>query len=1184
MSNKFKPTASQKKAIEGKGSLLVSAAAGSGKTATLVDRVIKKLTDPDQMYKITDLLMVTFTKAAAAEMRSRISMALGEKLSQDISPSLRKHLREQTVLLPKADISTVDSFCKKLISDNFDALDLPPDFKIIPEPQLNIMKEQALSDTVEHFLTVRKKEFTALMKLLGTDSRLENIRASISQLYEYMQTLPFPEEWREDCIAMYRNFDSVAGSPWGQWILQSLYSRFNSTADLLQAVIQEISADEVLSQKRGGDLKEGLNFCLEMLDLIQGSSYDLICSKVQECQKIKWSKSLSKNDIYDPLLQEKTERAREKYHKTVEKAKKNLLFSEKDCKRVAKELTPFIELLFEAAEYYSELLREAKSEKNYLDFADIEHLTLKLLAVRENRQTTLTPLSLTVSQSFKEVLVDEYQDTNDLQDEIFRIISQNRKNLFCVGDVKQSIYGFRRSNPKNFLKLLESYSDYDGVSDTSKIILSENFRSRKGICDTVNFIFQKIMSRGCGDIDYDNTHMLNAAADFPERDMNDAEIDIINLSVEDERTPLQVEADRTAEIIREMMQKECISKGNGLIRPQYGDFCVLMRTVKDTAKPFADRLSEHGIPVSFSHSEDFFALPEVAKMLSVLKVISNPLDDVALLSAMMCPIFGFSADEAAAIRADCKKSDIYTALRFAANSGNKKAENFINTVCDLRKYAATHTVDRLISKIYDDFGLPEVYLTDYDGQTKRRNLFRLQELARDCVNDGYETNYEFLRFADKVQKGEIKLPSDSSFEQPDAVRIMSIHHSKGLQFPVVFLVGLTKQVNADTSAFQLDQKYGIGLKIYDPQSRKKTSTLMFEAVRSAKAKNELSELLRIYYVGATRPKDNLFTIICDSKADKSLCNSAVMLSSDYQGKNTPIDPILVEDAQNFSSLILYCALLHPEGKELRSLCSANFSPDKAPSGLTVRYLLSDSVEKSVKFEKEDVRPTGNWDEKELKKLKEALDFEYEYKALSSLAAKISVSALTHKSPSNSAFSLRPSFLQDNQLNSAEKGTAMHQFMQYADYISAQKDLENEISLLLEQKFISKVQADSLNRQRLRSFFESSLFERMCKSEKLLREQRFIIEIPAGRLDPNLPPNVADEPIAIQGIADCIFFENGQPVIVDYKTDRVDNEKILKERYAPQLEIYAEAFEKILGCKVKQKLLYSFSLSKTLEIV
>lgn len=1184
MSSKFKATENQQKAIDGKGSLLVSAAAGSGKTATLVDRVIKKLTDPEDMYKITDLLMVTFTKAAASEMRSRISAALNEKLSQDISPVLKRHLREQAVLLPKADICTVDSFCKNIISDNFDVLSLPPDFKIIPDPQLAIMKEQALTDTVEYFLSVKKTEFSSLMKLLATDSRLENIRSVISLIHDYMLTLPFPEEWKEDCISMYRGFSSAENSEWGKYMLSSLYARFNSTADLIESALNDISRDDVLRAKRSGDLETCRDYCLKMCGKLKEGSFAEIADFAAAGKPVRWSEKLySKKENFDPSLAEKAEQVRAKFAKTLEKARKVLIFSQKDCAKEARRLTPYIELLFEAADRYSDLLAAQKREKNYLDFADLEHLTLKLLAVRENRKTTLTPFAKTVSDRFREVLVDEYQDTNDLQDEIFRIISDDRKKLFCVGDVKQSIYGFRRSNPKNFLSLLDSYDTFDGKSCRSKIILSENFRSRKGVCGAVNFIFSKVMSKECGDIDYNEEHALNAAAKFPERDMNDVQIDIIDLDEQDERTILQTEADRVAEIIKDMLEKECISRKGKLEKPNFGDFCVLMRTVKDTAKPFADRLSEHGIPCSYSHSEDFFSIPEVSKMMSVLKVINNPLDDIALLSAMMCPIFGFTANETAEIRAKNRKCNMYSALRLSAESGNKKARDFLGLVSLLRKYSATHTVDRLIAKIYDDTGLPEIYLTEDGGSLKRQNLLRLRDIALDRVNEGYDTNFEFLRFAEKVQKGEIKLSADPSDGEGGGVRIMSIHHSKGLQFPVVFLAGLTKKKNTDTSAFQLDQKYGVGLKIYDPSTRKKSSTLMFEAVKSAKAKSESSELLRIYYVAATRAIDNLFIIACEKNAESALKNASAALGSDYGGKNRPIDPIIVEDAPSFSSLVYCCALLHPDGKQLRSELGANFSPDDAESPITVNHLHSSDVEKSVEKETETAVLSEEVDEEYLEKLKGDMKYEYDFKALSALCAKISVSGLTHKSKLSESFAMRPAFLQNEALSAAEKGTAMHSFMQYSDYISAKNDLENEIFVLKEQRFLSPVQADSLDRKKLAAFFESELFARMENSEKLLREQRFIMEIPARRLDPTLPEKVANEPIAVQGIADCIFFENGQPIIVDYKTDLVSDEQVLRERYSAQLDIYAEAFEKILGQKVRQKLIYSFALSKTIEL-
>lgn len=1183
MSNKPAPTANQQKAIDGSGSLLISAAAGSGKTATLVNRVIKKLTDPDDMYEITDFLIVTFTISAAAEMRSRISAAISSKLSEDISPALRRHLRKQTILLAKANISTVHSYCKNLISDNFDRLDLPPDFKIISEPRAELFKQQALTDTVEHFLETDKKQFTDLMKLLSTDSRLTNIKSAISSLYDCMNSLPFPEEWKQRCIEMYKDFSDLKSSPWGKYLIGKLLDRCNNAVDLLETTINDISRDEVLASTRGIDLSDGLNCAVLMLKCLQSGDLEGCRKYAKKENEISWSHGLPKKAVYDFNLNDRCGLARNMYNSFLKKTQDVLCYTEEQSKATAQQLTPFIELLFSAADYFARLFTAQKREINALDFSDLEHLSLKLLAKRENKTTYPTDFAKSLSEGFKEILVDEYQDTNDLQDELFRILSDDRKKLFCVGDVKQSIYGFRLSNPKNFIKMLDQYPDFEQGAERSKIILSENFRSRKGICDLVNFIFKRIMSKKIGDIEYNADHALNSSASFPERDMADTEIDIIDISKEDERTVIQVEADRIAEIIEDMMQKECITDGKTLKKPGYNDFCILLRATKTSAKPLADRLFEHGIPAVFSHDEAFFDIPEVSKMMALLKVISNPLDDVALLSAMMNPVFGFSADHIGIICSQKKRLSIYAALCNAAESGDTKASDFLAKTAFLRKFSATHTARQLISEIYEKTGLPEVYLTDEDGERKAKNLKRLLEVATECADGGYETVYEFLRFAERVKKGEIKLAGTSD-TSAGGVKIMTVHHSKGLQFPIVFMAGLTSGPPIDTAAFKFDQEYGVGLKIYDSKTRTKTVTPMFEAVRQAKKQSDISEMLRIYYVAATRPKDNLFIISAKEGAEKNLSSAASRLSPDYFSKGEALDPVLVEDAKNFGELINYCVLLHPSGKKLRAIADANIISDsKDDENTEIKYIPSDQIKRSEEKEISEQIPDESFDQTKLDEIKKQLDFEYKYSALSKLAAKVSVSALTHKSPSNSGCALRPAFLKNERLNVAEKGTAMHEFMQYADYLSAEHDLENEISLLKEQQFISPAAADSLNREKLGDFFSGELFGRMKSCEKVLREQRFIIDVPAITLDPFLPDTAANEPIAVQGIADCIFIENGGAVIVDYKTDRVENEQALIDRYSAQLNLYAKAFEKILNMSVKQKIIYSFHLSKAITL-
>lgn len=1182
----FKATKQQQNAIEGKGALLVSAAAGSGKTAVLVERVIEKLTSRDHPAEIDRLLIVTFTKAAAAEMRARIAKRLSEELAR--SPGNRQLIRQQ-LLLPKANICTIDSFCKNLLSENFETLGLPPDFRLISESQLAIVKDDAMEETLEHFLQTDSKAFSQLMRLTGTESDLKSIKSDISLIYEYLRTLPFPELWEKHAIEMYARFRSPAASPWGQKIMAGLSFEASSLLATIEKILSDSKRDPVLWEKRGPALADAVSRLVAFSAALDCSDWDGVCEKAAALGRLSWGTVIGSKCVVDLPLKTKTETAQAMFNQFSAKAAALSAFSEKSCIQSARALLAPVSLLLSAVNYYHKLILQKKAEKSQLDFADLEYNVLRLLVKQTGETIEKTPLAAALSARFDEVLVDEYQDTNDLQNTIFRILSDDGKKLFAVGDVKQSIYGFRRSNPENFMRMLDEYPDFDHTTSPAKIILSENFRSRAGICDSVNFIFSRILSKSCGDIDYDQSHVLNPSASFPERDEAEVGVEFIELA-DDPRTIPELESDRIAEQIRDMMQRACISENGTLRKARFSDFAILMRSTKNKAAAYAARLASHGIPAIFEQAEDFFQIPEVSRVISLLKVINNPLDDVAMLSTLLSPLFGFTAEETAKLRIHCRKGNLYTALLKAKEAGDEKCRAFLNELQYYRRLAALYPADKLIARIFDRTGFLDAVQVCENGDRKRLNLLNLLDIARACVQEGFLRPYEFLRYVERVKSGEIKIPlrfSGASAE--DAVKIMSIHHSKGLQFPVCFVADCSKSFHLrDISApFQLDQELGIGLKVFDPARRTKSSTLMLEAIKAEKRRSYISEELRILYVAATRAKENLILLCCQENTQKLAVKCAAALSGDWGQRNAPIDPGLVVSSSSFSELLLYCCLLHPSGKELRQLCEAGITPDDGEEDcLSVKLLKAQNVSPAPEPELPAEIPERPADPKLKAEIDRRLSYQNPYRALARLSSKFSVSQLTRKTAPHSGCTLRPAFLKGERLNAAERGTALHEFMQYADFVLAETDLEQEISRLVKDQFLTKLQGDSIDREKLNAFFKSRLYTRMRlaeKNEKLFREERFIIEIPAGRIDPCLPKPLRDEGIAVQGIADCVFIENGKLVIVDYKTDAVENAQTLIDRYASQLAIYAEAFEKLYGLPVEEKLIYAFSLGQTIKI-
>ncbi len=1173
----FNPTPAQEQAIQNRGALLVSAAAGSGKTAVLVERVVQCVMDTHRPVDIDRFLVVTFTNAAASEMRERIRRRLAEESAKD--PDNLRLLRQQ-MLLQKANICTIDSFCKNLITEHFAALDLSPDFQLISANALTVLKQSAMDETLNFFFETRGEDFTRLAQTLGADQDVYHLQTAMEKIYSYLRSLPFPEDWSNKVCRSYRDFTTVEQSVWGKALMQRAHKTVSRSIRSLQGVLREIVADPKVQEKRGDLIRTALLQIEAVRTALDRQNWDETVSACKRLEPISYQGAALRGDC-DGQIKQMTVSAQTMVASLRDSLQKTFFMTAEECKQQCDLLAPLVELLLDAVWEYSRRIDAKKKEQNALDFSDLEYGALRLLVQSENGTAKPTAYGETLWQNYDYVMVDEYQDVNNLQSEIFHAISHGGENLFTVGDVKQSIYRFRKANPQNFMRMFRSYPDYDGQCSPAKLVLDGNFRSRQGICQTVNGLFSCIMSEYAGELDYDQNHALTALGSFPADSQPPVELAFIE--TDEQRASREIEADFIARRIVEATKTPCVTDDGALRPARYGDCVILMRSLKDKAEIYVERLRQHGIPAVAEQAGGFFDRPEVLQVISLLQTVNNPTDDVALLSCMMSGMFGFSADEVAGIRGKNKKIPLYLSVENAARQGNVKAQELLTTLGQLRVYGATVSTAQLLDEIYDRYGYLSAVRVMENGAQCRQNLLTLRELAAECDQNGFDRIDGFIRYLDKLKDQHADVGTSAS-TATDAVRIMSIHHSKGLQFPICIVAGCSGRFNRSesTAPVLLDEQLGLGLTLTDDQKQMRTATCMRLAVAAENLRAEQSEELRVLYVALTRGIDRLIVTACIDHPEKTIADHAAALAGnvDEQGR---LDPELVLSASSYQNLLLYFALLHPSGHLLRTHANTDFGfLNCDESHCTVSLMQSKEIPSPADVTEEQVVfPSA---EELTQTICQRLNYVDPYAPLQTVFSKRSVSQLVHGvQPQLQPRMPRPSFLQKDGLTAAERGTALHEFMQYADYANACCHMEEELHRLEQQNFLTARQVQCIQREKLQRFFGSTLYQRMSASPRVMREYRFMSAIPATRLDPTLPDRFSDEQVVVQGITDCVFEEDGALIVVDYKTDRVKTPQELIDRYALQLQLYAEMLTETLHKPVKELLLYSFALDTQVAV-
>ena len=1176
-------TTDQQHAIECcKGSVLVSAAAGSGKTTVLVERVIRRLTDEDNPCSAEDLLIVTFTRAATAQMREKIGAAILKRLSEDPTD---RHLRRQYMLLPFAKICTIDSFCNDLVRENFHALGISPDYSLLDNETAVIMKNDVCEAMLERaYEEDSDGSFSELSDMMSSGSSDEDFAKLIIKMYDISTAYPFPDLWLDSLIEEYSQPD-INKSCWGgiikKYVCDMLDYCVSSSNDMMTAM----ESDPIVADAYGAAVQSDINMYAELREKVN-RDWD------EALEAFKTVKYMSLGRVpkgYESETKNVVTTARKKLKDLLKKVPNIMCVSSgehsEDVRLMRGPVAKLIELVKQFGREYS----AEKDKMNSADFSDILHRALNLLAVSDGSGGYIkTDLARELSSHYVEILVDEYQDINEAQDMIFRAISADENNLFTVGDVKQSIYRFRQAMPEIFLRRRSTTHSFESGKYPLGITLGSNFRSRVGVTSCVNYIFRQLMSTEAGELEYDDSEALNAAAEYPERDTPDCELHVVT-DKGNRADTLEAQARYVARYIDRTVRegKTLVTKGGALRPASYGDFCILLRTAKNVSSVYANALSERGIPVFSPETGGFFEAAEISFILSLLRVLDNPVQDIPLAAVMLSPLFGFSAGELADIRASAKErleagetEPLYRSVAASADEGNEKAAAFLKKVESLRRLSLTLSAGELVRRVCEETGFDAIAGAMPDGERRRLNVGLLCDYAEKYEAAGNLGLSGFIRFIDKVARtsGDLATAARPS-ENADIVRIMTVHQSKGLEFPICIFADMQHAFNErdNTESVLISSSAGLGMKrrtedgisVYDTASRR-------AAVITSERMGR-SEEMRVLYVALTRAKENLVMVTSVPNPEKGLAKVAVEC-----GIGERANPFAVLRMNNFSDLVLTALMRHPAADELRKLSGVDvpiFLPEK--DRFRLKVVVSDSesfMTESANEQKTAAKPVF-FDEVQAR-----LDYSDPRSVLSSVPAKRAASDGSERGINREYFaSSRPAFMSSGGLTPAQRGTATHKFMQFSDYAAARADIESELARLVDGGFLSEDEGKAVNIGAAKRFFMSPLAERIFASDNVMREKKFAALFPAKFFYPELTGEAAEEKIVVQGIADCVFVEDGELVIVDYKTDTGVDAEALLDRYSAQLEIYREALSQALGMPVKETLLYSFFMNSTVKV-
>ncbi|MBQ3135902.1 MAG: helicase-exonuclease AddAB subunit AddA [Clostridia bacterium] len=1172
-------TENQRDAINSRrGDIVVSAAAGSGKTAVLVERVIQRLTDRENPTSADRLLIVTFTKAAANEMLERITAAVEALLRENPGDA---NLIRQQMLLPSAKICTIDSFCASLVKENFELLDFSPETVNAEEGELEIIKNDSVNEALCFMYDEGGESFRRLSELLFRGRDDSYLAETVKKLYESSRSFPFPSAWLDSLCDEFDNTRSLGESIYGKIIISYVSDCLDYAVDI---------ADYILCESEGNQDYTGVFFdavsedkrcftaCLDCLSQGKWDEAREIILGFSPARRGRAPKGLKEDTFFDSLVYK-----RDTCSKKVKALKEHFSSSEKDFIEDMEFFAPLVKALVETVKLYGEIYSRNKKEKKLADFSDIAHGALKLLVERTEQGYEKTEKAKEIAEAYDEILIDEYQDTNEAQDMLFTAISRN--NLFRVGDVKQSIYGFRQAMPEIFISLKERYALYDREKDNypAKIVLGNNFRSRKGVTDIINFIFDALMSKSCGAVDYNEEERLVPSAFYEDENRLGAELHFLETGDLVLESSDENQARYIAKIIKEMINSSFTVKGeNGERRATYGDFAVLLRSAKSRSHIYADAFRKMGVPSFAEPTGSFLDSAEIALALNILRIIDNPKQDIPLLSVMLSPLFSFTPDDISQYRIESKRGDIYSCLLFQEEKGNERVKAFNEKIRHWRRISLCRCIRDLIGEVFENTAILNIFDAVDPTGMKRSNLMLLTDYADTYEKTGSGGLSGFVRFIDRLKHNKKDLTAClGQVQSADAVKIMSIHKSKGLEFPVCIIGACGGRFNKTDERENLlvSLKHGLGIVKRDIDTFDQYDTVCHSAVKLSKGMDGLSEELRVLYVALTRAKERLIMVYGTNNIETTLKKCF----DNINPKKEKISPFLVSSAGGMGEWIVTALMRHKDAAQLReSIGCREHIALECDSPLKV--VISSMEEDIMPSQTADRESFAQPDAQLFEAIDERVSFRYKYEALSGVLMKRAASEVDKEFVDREYFaSSMPSFLSDAGLTGAQKGIATHTFMQFADYAKASTDVKGEINRLSEKGIITEKQAEAINISAVEHFFESELARRILSSDCVMREKKFTVEVPINEVYEGTD-EFADEKVMIQGIADCAFLERGELVVVDYKTDRLRTEEDFIEKYASQVKLYKKALSLCTDYAVKETVLYSFYLGKAIAVI
>lgn len=1176
-------TPQQKNAIYATdGSVLVSAAAGSGKTAVLVERVINLITREENPVDVDRLLIVTFTRAAAAEMQQRITLAVNSLLEND---PYNEHLLKQKQLLYTANISTIDSFCSDTVREYFHALDIPRDFRIGDDNELTLLSKSALDNALNTFYSSDSGDFIELLDAFSNKSGDLKLRETVLKIADFLSTQPFADKWLNNMLLNYAE-PSFSKSLWGKIIIEHCISSVHYAINITQTSIKLLESDEKIKNAFSTRLNEDLVFLESILKKLHGGVWDDIAAAAFSFSS---GRLVAPRGEKDNPVKLAVSQNRDTVKQEIKSIQSFFSESEEQASLEIKQLYKLVSTLFSVVREYIKEFDRLKSKKNILSFADVELLTVKLLAAPADSGYTKTAAAEEISKRYDAIMVDEFQDVNDVQDLIFKCVSRDENNLFAVGDVKQSIYGFRQAKPQIFIDRKNSYKKFDGNNPSypATIILDKNFRSRSEICDAVNFVFSRLMTKHSAQMDYTEDEMLNVGAVYPESDQCDYEISLIEKSAFEGADSCETEAQYIAQKIRSMMHSGFLVKdGDSMRKATYGDFAIIMRSPKGRANIYVKTLINFGIPAFSENKENTFDTKEIKTVLNLMRVIDNPSLDIPLLAVLCSPIYGFTPDELSQMRADNRYTNLYSSLK-RYSSKSEKAREFLSELKLLKNYSYTCSVDELLGLIYDITSIGAVTSAVGSGDSPTRNLEFLRVYARDFESNGYKTLSDFISYIDRLIENGADLPAVSSdTDSLNSVRVLSIHSSKGLEFPVCFLANTAAKFNENEykSDVLIDSAAGLGIR--KKQGLCRYSTITRLAVELEHSQNAMAEELRILYVAFTRAKEKLIALVTKSNTEKYLKD---LYSKLIFGKF--IEPYTVSKCKRISDWLLLCALVHPSQNKLRRSLDPMSHLLPQDNSLNWKLDLINEKEQITGFSCEEpensedininTKAEDSFDYAQL--LKTNLAFEYKNCEIMNLPQKVTASEIAHGGDAHFERILKkPDFLNKESKTGVDRGTAHHKFLQYCDFKNARADIKSEIKRLNSLGILTENQASLIDADKISGFLNSELFDRVINSPCVMREERFAARLKPSQIFDNLTSSSDREEIIVQGAVDLAFEENGRLVIVDYKTDRVSDASKLLFNYKKQLEIYRLAMEQSTSMPVSECIIYSVHLGECIN--